>query len=326
VYIGSCNGFFRRLDAANGKVQWETNVRDSAAKQYFFHGDVFVAPDRIVASADVDTSTGAEAGVHAFDTNSGRELWKYAAGRGVLGAVVGSRSGVFAYTASGDLTALDLASGKPAWTYALNAGPWESPAVMGDRVFAGSNDGSLYAFESQTGRVQWQRKLGAPIATSIRGTASDIYAGTADGNFYRLAASNGEVRASINVDKVLTPTSVPLVTKDAVLVLLADKAANYRTVVSLDPALAAINWRQTAPDRWTTSRVFATSRTIFLGSPAGELSAYCAANGSVAWSERLANGPIRSIGGTDDRLLVGTPSGTLYAIHPPRACMQEQRK
>jgi len=321
LYFGSCNGFFRRLDAATGRVQWETNVRESAAKQYFFHGDVFVAPDRIVASADVDTRSGAEAGVHAFDSDSGRQLWKYGAGRGVLGAVVGSGNAVFAYTASGDLIALNLASGKPLWTYALNAGPWESPAVVDDRVFAGSNAGSLYAFESQTGRVQWQRKLSAPLATSIRATASDIYAGTADGNIDRVAASNGEVRASINVDSVLKPTSAPVVTKDAVLVLLADKEANSRAVVSLDPALARIKWRQDAPDRWTTSRIFTTSRTIFVGNPSGELSAYCAADGSLAWSDRLASAPIRSIGGTDERLLVGTPSGTLYAIRPPRACM-----
>ena len=321
LYFGSCNGFFRRLDAATGRVQWETNVRESAAKQYFFHGDVFVAPDRIVASADVDTRSGAEAGVHAFDSDSGRQLWKYGAGRGVLGAVVGSGNAVFAYTASGDLIALNLASGKPLWTYALNAGPWESPAVVDDRVFAGSNDGSLYAFESQTGRVQWQRKLSAPLATSIRATASDIYAGTADGNIDRVAASNGEVRASINVDSVLKPTSAPVVTKDAVLVLLADKEGNSRAVVSLDPALARIKWRQDAPDRWTTSRIFTTSRTIFVGNPSGELSAYCAADGSLAWSDRLASAPIRSIGGTDERLLVGTPSGTLYAIRPPRACM-----
>jgi eukaryotic-like serine/threonine-protein kinase len=321
LYLGSCNGVFRRLDAATGRVQWETNVRDNAAKQYFFHGDVFVAPDRIVASTDVDTTAGAEAGVHAFDSESGRQLWKHAAGRGVFGAVAGSNSVVFAYRSSGDLIALHLASGKPVWTYALKAAPWETPAVVGDRVFAGSNDGSLYAFESQTGRVQWQRKLSAPVATSIHATASDIYAGTADGNIHRVAASNGDVRASINVDAVLKPTSAPVVTKDAVLVLLADKGANYRAVVSLDHALARINWRQAAPDRWTTSRIFTTSRTIFVGTPSGELNAYCAADGSLAWSHKLANGQIRSIGGTEERLLVGTTSGTLFAVRPPRACM-----
>jgi outer membrane protein assembly factor BamB len=282
---------------------------------------VFIAPDRIVASADVDTKTGAEAGVHAFDRNTGRQLWKYSAGRGVLGAVVGSGSRVFAYTATGDLIALNLASGKPEWTYALNAAPWESPAVIGDRVLGGSNEGSVYAFDNQTGRVLWQQNLGAAVATSIRATASDIYAGTADGKVYRLGPSNGAVRSSLNIDAALKLTSAPALMRDAVLVLLADKEATYREVVSLDPALAGVRWRQTAPDRWTTSRVFATARTILVGSPSGEVTAYCAADGSLAWSHKLANAPIRSIGGTDERLLVGTPSGALYAIRPPRACM-----
>jgi outer membrane protein assembly factor BamB len=312
---------FRSLDVTTGKVRWETNVRDGAAKQYFFHGDVFIAPDRIIASADVDTKTGAAAGVHAFDRDTGRQIWKYSAGRGVLGAVAGSDGRVFGYTVTGELIALDVTSGKPEWTFALNAGAWDSPGVLGDRVLGGSNDGSVYAFDSQTGRVQWQTKLSSPVATSIRATPSDIYAGTADGTIHRLAPGNGEVRGALKVDTVLKPTAAPVRTKDGVLLLLADKDANFRAVVSLDPALARVRWRQSAPDRWTTSRVFATPRTVLVGTPSGEITAFCAADGALAWSHKLANAPIRSIGGTDERLFVGTPSGTLYAIRPPRACM-----
>jgi outer membrane protein assembly factor BamB len=302
-------------------VLWETNVRDGAATQYFFHGDVFIAPDRVVTGADVDTKTGAEAGVHAFDTASGRQLWKYSAGRGVLGAVVGSDSRVFAYTAAGDLIALNLVSGKTEWTHVLNAAPWESPAVAGERVVAGSSDGSVKAFDSQTGRVQWERKLKAPVATSIRANGSDVYTGTADGLLYRLNLNTGEVRSTWGVDVVLKPVSAPVVVADAVLVLLADNQANYRSVVSLDPTLARVRWRQSASDRWTTSRVFATSRAVFLGAPSGDVTAYCLSDGTRAWSYKLADGPIRSIGGTDERLLVGTPSGALYALRVPRICM-----
>jgi len=321
VYVGSCNGYFRRLDAATGKVLWQTNVRDGAAKQYFFHGDVFVAPDRIVASADVDAATGAEAGVHAFDTASGRQLWKYSAGRGVLGAVAGSESRVFAYTAAGDLIALNLASGKLEWTYALKAAAWESPAVTGARVVAGSSDGSVIALDSQTGRVHWERKLKAPVATSIRASGSDVYTATADGLLYRLDLDTGEVRSSWGIDVVLKPVSAPVLVADAVLLLLADNQANYRAVVSLNPTLTRVRWRRNASDRWTTSRVFATARSVFVGAPSGEVTAYCLSDGTSAWSYTLANAPIRSIGGTDDRLLVGTPSGSLYALRLPRVCM-----
>jgi len=249
VYVGSCNGFFRSLDAKTGKVQWETNVKVAGAKQYFFHGDVFIAPDRIVTSTDVDTSTGAEAGVHAFDRNTGRQLWKYPAGRGVLGAVVGSDEHVFAYASTGDLMALNLKSGKRQWTSPLKAAAWESPAATGNRVFAGSNHASVFAFDAETGRIEWQQKLSGPVATSIRATASDVYAGTSDGAMYRLASSSGEVRSSLKIDAVLTPVSAPVVRKDAILVLLADKDANYRAVVSLDPTLERVKWRQNATVR-----------------------------------------------------------------------------
>jgi outer membrane protein assembly factor BamB len=291
------------------------------AEKYFFHGDIFIAPDWIVASSDVVPSAGAEAGVHAFDRDSGRELWKYPAGRGVLGAVIGAGPRVFAYAANGDLIALNLESGKRKWSYALNAGAWESPAVVGDRVFAGSNDGSVYAFNSETGRVEWKQKLGAAVSTSIRAAPSDVYAGTADGTVYRLDPSTGDIRSSLKLDPTLRPFSAPLLTANAVLVLLADQQAEYRALVSIDPSLGRVNWRQAAPDRWTTSRVFATRRAAFVGTPSGEVAAYCLADGSAAWSHKLANAQIRSIGGSDEILYVGTPEGTLYAIRPPQFCM-----
>jgi outer membrane protein assembly factor BamB len=318
--MGSCNGIFRRLDVSTGTVQWATNVRGSAPK-YFFHGDVFTGADRIVASADVDPSSGAEGGVHAFDRESGRQLWMYPAGRGVLGAVVGAGPRVFAYTAAGELIALSLESGKREWSYDLKGGVWDSPAVVDGRVFAGSSSGSVYAFDSTTGKVDWQQQLGSPISTSIRATESDVYAGTADGVMHRLAPRDGGQRSSLKLDAALEPGSAPLVTRDALLVLLTDTQANYRALISIDPALGRVHWRRAAVDPWSTTRVFATSRTVVLGTPSGEVTAYCLSDGTVAWSQKLSTAPIRSVGGTDQMLFVGTPQGTLYAVRPPRSCM-----
>jgi outer membrane protein assembly factor BamB len=311
---------FRQLDVRTGKVQWETNVRGNAAK-YFFHGDVFLAPDRVIASADVDAATGAQAGIHAFDRSSGRQIWQHPAGRGVPGAVVASRQHVFVYTATGELIALSLESGKREWSYDLKADGWESPAALGPRVFAGSGDGSLIAFNGETGTIEWQRKLGAPITTSVRAIDAAVYAGTRDGTMHRLAPGSGELLASLKLDPTLKPSSVPLLRPEAVFVLLTDAGADYRALVSVDPALGRLNWRRQAPDRWTTTRVFATQKTIVLGTPSGELTAYCAADGAPAWSQKLSGAPIRSIGGSDEMLFVGTPQGTLYAVRPPPSCL-----
>jgi outer membrane protein assembly factor BamB len=187
--------------------------------------------------------------------------------------------------------ALNIATGKPAWTRALKASAWESPAAAGARVFAGSSDGSVYALGDDTGRVDWQARLGSPVSTSIRIIKSDVYAGTADGNFYRLAANKGVIRSSLKIDSSLVPTAAPLVNEHAVIVLLTDQQANYRSMVSLDPSLARTTWRQDAPDRWTTSRVFATARAVWVGTPSGEITAYCLADGSRGWSHKLANAP-----------------------------------
>jgi outer membrane protein assembly factor BamB len=301
-------------------VRWETNLRGNAPK-YFFHGDVFVAADRIIASTDVDPATGMDAGVYAFDRVSGRQLWMWPNGRGVLGAVVGQGRHVFAYTPTGDLIALDIESGKRKWSHALNASPWESPGIAARHVFAGSNDGFLYAFDDETGRIEWRKKLSAVISTSIRATETAGYAGTADGAMHRFALKDGEILASLELDSTLKPASAPLITPSGVFVLLADSRAEYRVLVLLDLALGRVNWRRAAPDRWSTSRVFATQKTVILGTPSGEVTAYCAADGSPAWSHKFPEAPIRSIGGSDDMLFVGTTPGTLYAVRPPAACI-----
>jgi outer membrane protein assembly factor BamB len=310
---------FRRLNRVTGAVRWETNVRGPAAK-YFFHGDAFLAPDRIVASADVDGATGLEAGVHAFDRESGRQLWMHPSGRGVIGAVIGTDTQAFAYAANGDLIALDLATGKRLWSHALKAPAWESPAVVADRVFGGSTDGAVVALQRSTGHVDWRRPLSAAVSTSIRARGPELFAGTSDGMFHRLSAETGEPRSSLKLDSTLRPSTAPLVQSDAVLVLLVDQGADYRALLSLDPELRRIKWRRDAPDRWSTTRIFATSKTVVLGTPSGHVEANCTATGLPAWSHKLANAPIRAIGGSDEVLYLGTPQGTLFAVRPPTAC------
>lgn len=310
---------FRRLDVTSGRVRWETDARRTTVGQYFFHGNVFVAPDLVVAGAD-DPAATADAAVHAFDRNSGREVWRFPVGRGVLGALVGPGRRIYAHAINGDVIALDLDSGKLEWRRPLRVPAWESPGVSGRRVFAGSADGALYALNSDTGEIEWQQKLGGAVATSVRVAPQGVYVGTADGVIHRLSAARGEILASLQVDAALKPTAVPVIAGDAAFVLLADAAADYRAVVSLDAGLTRVRWRQAAPERWTTSRVFATSKTIFLGTPSGEVAAYCGSDGSLAWTHKLGDAPIRTIGGSDDVLYVGTRHGTLYAVRPPRSC------
>lgn len=294
-------------------MRWATSVAPDANK-YFFHGDPLITPDVVVIGADPATG-----GVHAFDRSTGRERWKYAAGHGVSGAISGLGRRAYAIRADGQLLSLDVDSGTVMWSFPIDVWGWLGPAVAAGRVFAGARDGSLYALNAETGRVEWRANLGAPISTSVSATATGLYVGTGDGVVFRIDAQYGTVLASRKIDEKLRPRSELVPTGDSLLVLLADEGEDYRALVSIDLTLTGVRWRQAASGPWSTSRVFVWSQSAVVASPSGEIVAYCAADGTKAWS-RAVSGTVRAIGGADDMLYVSTSEGSLYAIRPAISC------
>ena len=282
--------------------------------RYFFHGDPYVVGDIIVIGAD--RATGAN--IHAFDRSTGKELWRHAAGRGVNGPITGTGTHAYAITVEGRLLGMAVDSGTVSWDVPFKGPGFEGPAVA-NRVLAGTVDGVVYGLNVLTGREEWRRDLGSPITTTPHASPVDAYVGTADGSMHRLDARSGIVLASRKLDPNLKPSSAPVPTADSVLVLLTDREANYRMLISVDPALERERWRVTAEKVWSTSRVFVWGDVIVLGTSSGDILAYCKNTGAKSWS-RSVNGPIRAVGGAADTLLVGTRTGGLYALSAPRAC------
>jgi hypothetical protein len=136
---------------------------------------------------------------------------------------------------------------------------------------------------------------------------------------HRIDIHRGLVVESRKLDPELIPRSVPVRTGDAVLVLLTDQGADYRTLVSVNATLDTVSWRVAAKRAWSTSRAFVWGDVVVVGTDSGDVTAYCVDSGAPAWS-RTVKGPVRSIGGAEDVLLVGTRTGTLYALRAPRSC------
>ena len=304
---------FRALELRTGRVRWETKVSPDAV-QYFFHGDPYVTGDIIVAGAD--RATGAS--IHAFDRSTGKERWRHAAGRGVNGPIAGAGTQTYATTVEGRLLSLAVDSGTVSWDVPFKGPGFEGPAVA-SLVLAGTVDGVLYGLNTLTGREEWRRDLGSPVTTTPHASAVDAYVGTADGSLHLLDTRSGILRASRKLDPNLKPSSIPVRTADSVLVLLTDHEADYRVLVSADPALERERWRATADKSWSTSRVFVWGDVVVLGTSSGDILAYCKDTGAKSWT-RSVNGPVRSVGGAADTLLVGTRTGGLYALSAPRRC------
>lgn len=260
-------------------------------------------------------------GIHAFDRSTGRQRWIYAAGRGVPGAISGVGQSGYAISSEGQVLAVDLGSGALRWSFPLDVWGWLSPAVAAQRVFVGGGDGVLYALNADTGRVEWRSSLGSPIRTSVIAAATGLYVGTNDGTIFQVDPQDGTIQASHKVDAKLGPRDLA-VTNGSLLVLLADEAEDYRALVSIDLKLSGVRWREMASTRWSTSRVLVSGRMAVLGSPTGEVVAYCVADGTKAWS-RLVVGTVRVIGASEDALYVGTTQGSLYAVAPGGSCKAE---
>jgi hypothetical protein len=314
VFLGSCNGVFRAVDLRTGAVRWETAVNTDGV-QYFFHGDPAVVGERIVAAAD--RATGASA--HAFDRRTGKEAWRHAIGRGAAGPLASLGAFVYVAPIEGQLMAFDAASGAVRWTVPIKVPGFEGPAAADGRVLAGAVDGHVHSLDGMTGRELWRRQLGAAVVTTPLIVGSDVYIGTADGTFHRLAAGDGRLLGSRKVDAVLKPASAPVPSPPGVLVLLNDASADYRRIVALSPTLDVVRWQVDAEKNWTTSRIFTWGDVLVMGTTTGDVTGYCAKTGARAWTENV-KGSVRAIGGSSDTLLVGTRTGTLYALSAPRTC------
>jgi outer membrane protein assembly factor BamB len=286
---------------------WATQA-GPGTEQYFFHGDPFITSDVIVVGADA-ASGGA---IHAFDRSSGRQRWKFPAGRGVFGPIAGSGRSAFAATPDA-LVSIDIDSGALRWSRPILVPGFEGPAASADRIFAGAEDGFLYAVNAETGRDEWRTSLGAPATSSVTATETAVYVGAADGRFYCIDPRTGAVLKSLKLDEKLKPRSVPVVAGDAVLVLLTDEAVDYRALIALDLKLDRIRWRLAALKNWSTTRAFVWNKAVVLGTPSGEVVSYNPADASLVWS-RSVTGSVRSIGGTEDTLFVSTRQGRLYAL------------
>lgn len=142
---------------------------------------------------------------------------------------------------------------------------------------------------------------------------------SSEGTIARVDGRTGAIVSTAKPDATLIPRSVPRVSGDSVLVLLTDAGADYRVLVSLDRTLAAVRWRQSAPKNWSTSRAFVWQHSVLVGTPTGEVTAYCLKDGSRGWSQAIG-GYIRAIGGVDDWLYVGTSNGHLSALRASSGC------
>ncbi|HVK82879.1 MAG TPA: PQQ-binding-like beta-propeller repeat protein [Kofleriaceae bacterium] len=192
LYVGSANGWFYALKAANGSVRWRKRI-----------GAVGSAPLVLGTSLYVGTSDGV---LIALDAQTGEERWRYAS-RGPIEQQPAATTELIIFSNEADqVIAVDAITGKFKWQYKTET-PEEYTLrghagvnVDGDLVYAGFSNGTLAALRRDTGSLAWSASLKGDADRFMDVDATPlviddkVYASSSSGGVYALDKTTGLVR------------------------------------------------------------------------------------------------------------------------------------
>lgn len=146
VEVGTVEGTFAALDAADGKIAWSRKLVDGAAVHGLIASPAFDGTSVYVAFASPPNGMFAVgAGSGAVEWHHATDLPVYSAPAVAHGMVVFGTGAVFGAVNGGSLTALSTADGRLLWSYDTRSAVRSGPVIAGDLVIAGDYAGDLVA-------------------------------------------------------------------------------------------------------------------------------------------------------------------------------------
>jgi outer membrane protein assembly factor BamB len=168
------------LDAADGKVKWQTDRVSRAYKKFSFHTPLLidVQGQRQVISAGSDV-------VAAYDPKTGAEIWRVRyEGYSVIPRPVYGHGLVYVGTGYDRPTLIairpdgkgDVTETHVAWRMTRNAPHTPSPLLVGDELYVVSDrNGIASCLDAKTGNVHWAERLGGDFSASPLWADGKIY-------------------------------------------------------------------------------------------------------------------------------------------------------
>jgi outer membrane protein assembly factor BamB len=229
-----------------------------------------------------------------LSTDSGRQLWRFAAGGPVMAGAVIANGHLYAIAENGILSKLDARSGKLQWSFDTHGGGLprdlpsltsarydemtSAPAVAGGVVYVGSADHRLYAVADDSGRERWHFATGDAIRSTPAVADGRVYFGSYDNHVYALDAGSGDLLWSF--DTLQPVVSSPLVARGKVFV--GSRDAN---LFAFDARSGEVRWKSFYWSSWVESSARILGDTLYVGSSDWQrLLAIDADSGREVWS------------------------------------------
>jgi outer membrane protein assembly factor BamB len=184
------------VDAEEG-VEKATFKPDGDFQGVLYWSPVTVAED--VAFVGFAESQTGNAGLYAFDAETGQELWHTQEGlveNLIIPAPVYAEGTVYFGDSDGKVYAVDVETRaiKVGWPFQAEEAIWASPLIAGQRLYVAAMDHHLYCLDAESGEMLWKTELEGAMAASpvLDETRNRLYVGTFDGRVYAIDAETGE--------------------------------------------------------------------------------------------------------------------------------------
>lgn len=272
-----------------------------------------------------DRGCGIEGGyVYAFNQQSGKLRWKLRASGPSTSFIQIGGSIIFG-TREDEWISADINSGKLNWSF-RDAFPDNgceirtSPVTDGATINFVTHNGVIFALNT-AGQKLWAQSPSSGITTSLFAYKDVLYFGTSDGHVYGLNPADGSSLSNL---------TIPITAKgrfawggkgedDSEYVFASDKKNSHDqgVLLAFDDEFEHVLWSRSAEREWTSEQPHVWKEWIIAGNCSGDVMAYRADNGKLAWSEHV-KGCIRSFGHDSSTLYIGVQEGTVYAYQPPK--------
>ena len=235
------------LFATAGKVLYSINTQDlitriqnkdssvKTSKLIETGGDLWSTP--LFANGKVYVGS-LDGNLYAVDPTSGKEQWRFNAGKGIVSKPEISSGTIYVGGFGGQLFAVDASTGSQKWAFKAESWVWSRPVVANGKVYFGDFEGNLYALDPSNGEQTWSNNLGkGPIRSAVAVTSSTVVIATESGWLVGLSSDGKDKRwekkigTSINADLILSGDSVILAPDGCVT---ADNEKSY--YVSVNPS------------------------------------------------------------------------------------------